>query len=318
MTREALRSRQGDAFGAGGIAGDRPTKCGVDRPGLKHALGVIYLSAAPSHNQRRLSALPSVPWCLTALCQLRRRRAYLIVAVQPDRACWGPSPGPGETIHQRAFTTSRIVELFVRDQGIDLEYQLVDLFTGAHKHPDFEKLNPNRLAPVLEDGDFFLTESSAIVKYIAEKCGSAAYPKNLQARTQVNEMMAWFNANFYKDFGYGFIYPQLYPLSQACHWCWTGWCYFVGEAKSSALAEDSWRASDGAHNNYLCGDTITLADYQGAEIISLGDLIRCEYPNFPNVSRWINTMRSLPSWGTVNAAAEDLAASLKEKTFIAL
>ena len=67
-----------------------------------------------------------------------------------------------------ASTTSRIVELFVRDQGIDLEYQLVDLFIGAHKHPDFEKLNPNRLVPVLEDGDFFLTESSAIVKYIAK------------------------------------------------------------------------------------------------------------------------------------------------------
>lgn len=54
-----------------------------------------------------------------------------------------------------ASTTSRIVELFVRDQGIDLEYQLVDLFAGAHKHPDFEKLSPNRLVPVLEDGDFF-------------------------------------------------------------------------------------------------------------------------------------------------------------------
>jgi glutathione S-transferase len=67
-----------------------------------------------------------------------------------------------------ASTTSRIVELFVRDQGIDLEYQLVDLFIGAHKHPDFEKLNPDRLVPVLEDGDFFLTESSAIVKYIAK------------------------------------------------------------------------------------------------------------------------------------------------------
>jgi hypothetical protein len=24
-------------------------------------------------------------------------------------------------------------------------------------------------------------------------------------------MMDWFNANFYKDFGYGFIYLQLYP-----------------------------------------------------------------------------------------------------------
>lgn len=84
MTREALRSRQSDAFGAGAIASDRPTKCGVDHPGLKDALGVIYLSAAPSHNQRRRSAS--------------------FGTLAPDCACWRPSPGPGETIHQRAFT----------------------------------------------------------------------------------------------------------------------------------------------------------------------------------------------------------------------
>ncbi len=84
-----------------------------------------------------------------------------------------------------ASTTSRIVELFARDQGISLEYQLVDLFTGAHQHPDFAKMNPNRLVPVLEDGDFWLTESSAIVKYIAEKTGSPAYAKGLQALARV-------------------------------------------------------------------------------------------------------------------------------------
>lgn len=54
-----------------------------------------------------------------------------------------------------ASTTSRIVELFVRDQGIGLEYQLVDLFSGAHQQPDFDEINPNRLVPVLEDGNFF-------------------------------------------------------------------------------------------------------------------------------------------------------------------
>ena len=74
----------------------------------------------------------------------------------------------------------------------------------------------------------------------------------------------------------------------------------------------------GAHNNYPCGVAITLVDYQVAEIISLGDLIRCEYSNFPNVLRWMNSMCSLPYWRTVNAVAEDFAASLKEQSFIAI
>ena len=162
--------------------------------------------------------------------------------------------------------------------------------------------------PVLEDGDFSLTESSAIVKYIAEKIGSPAYPVDLQARGRVNEMMDWFNANFYKDFGYSFIYPQLYPHHKRANDAEQAGAISWGKQKALHWLKILDERLIGPQNNYLCGDTITLADYQGAEIISLGDLIRCEYPNLPNVSRWMNTMRSLPSWVTVNAAAEDLAA----------
>ena len=115
-----------------------------------------------------------------------------------------------------ASTTSRIIELFVRDQGISLEYQLVDLFTGAQHHSDFDKMNPNRLVPVLEDGNFFLTESSTIAKYIAEKTGSAAYPKDLQERASVNEMMDWFNANFLQRFRLRIYLSAAFSASQAC------------------------------------------------------------------------------------------------------
>ena len=64
---------------------------------------------------------------------------------------------------------------------------------------------------MLEDGDFRLTESAAILRYLAEKTGSPAYPKDLKQRARVNELMDWFNSNFYRDWGYGLIYPQLFP-----------------------------------------------------------------------------------------------------------
>ena len=77
---------------------------------------------------------------------------------------------------------------------------MVDLFTGEQYQAPFEKLNPSHQVPVLEDGDFRLTESSAILKYLADKTGSPAYPKDPQKRARVNERMDWFNTGFYRDY----------------------------------------------------------------------------------------------------------------------
>jgi len=67
------------------------------------------------------------------------------------------------------------------------------------------RINPNGLVSVLKDGYFRLTESSAILKYIAGKNGSPAYPTELKVRARVNEMMNWFNASFYKNVGCGLV-----------------------------------------------------------------------------------------------------------------
>ena len=64
---------------------------------------------------------------------------------------------------------------------------------------------------MLEDGDFRLTEGSAILKYLADKYDLPVYPKDLKQRAKVNEIIDWLNTQFYRDFGYGLIYPQLFP-----------------------------------------------------------------------------------------------------------
>jgi len=108
-------------------------------------------------------------------------------------------------------TTSRPVWLFIAENGIDCELKVVDLMKGEHYQPQYVAINPNRMVPVLEDGDFRLTESSAILKYLAEKTGSPAYPKELRSRAKVNEMMDWINTQVCRELAYGLVYPQIFP-----------------------------------------------------------------------------------------------------------
>src|SRR6516164_661617 len=105
--------------------------------------------------------------------------------------------------------TSRPVRLFIAENNIDVDEQVVDLMTGEHMREPYASINPNAMVPMLEDGDFRLTESSAILKYLADRIGSPAYPKDLKQRAKVNEVMDWINTNFYRDYAYGLCYPQL-------------------------------------------------------------------------------------------------------------
>jgi glutathione S-transferase len=107
--------------------------------------------------------------------------------------------------------TSRPVRLFIAENKIPVDEQVVDLMTGEHYKEPYTAINPNRMVPMIDDDGFRLTESSAILKYLADKIGSPAYPKDLKQRAKVNEVMDWLNSNFYRDWGYGLCYPQLFP-----------------------------------------------------------------------------------------------------------
>lgn len=217
-----------------------------------------------------------------------------------------------------ASTTSRIVMMFAAEEGVKLDTQIVDLFTGEHLKPEFAKINPNCLVPVLEDGDFRLTESAAIIRYLADKVGSPAYPKDLKQRARVNEMMDWFNSNCYKDIAYGLAYPQLFPnhkrpgdAVQAGTLAW-------GKERAQAWLKILDRDLIGPSKRFLCGDRVTLADYMGAEMVALGDVIRCDFSAYPNVQRWLKNMKALKSWPKVHEVIQGFAASVKEQPFVAV
>ena len=109
--------------------------------------------------------------------------------------------------------TSRPVRLFIAENKIPVDEVTVDLFTGEQYQPPYAELNPNSLVPMIEDGDLRLTESSAILKYLADKIGSPAYPKDLKKRAKVNEVMDWLNTNFYREWAYNLAIRNCFRIS---------------------------------------------------------------------------------------------------------
>ena len=214
--------------------------------------------------------------------------------------------------------TSRPVRLFMAEKGLQADEVVVDLMSGAHYQEPYASLNPNKLVPMLEDDGFKLTESSAILKYLAEKYDLPEYPKDLRQRARVNEVMDWFNSNFYREWGYGMCYPQLFPhLKRPDENVQKATIEWGREQSRKWLQvlNDYWIGPD---NQYLTGNTITIADYFGAALVTLGELIRCDMKPYPNVVRWLDNMKKLKTWPQVNEAFYGLAGHLKDQPFVAL
>lgn len=204
--------------------------------------------------------------------------------------------------HHPVSTTSRPIVLFAAESGIPLDYQIVDLFTGEQYKPEYSAINPSHQVPVLEDGDFRLTECSAILKYVADKNDSPAYPKDPRSRARVNERMDWFNTGFYRDFSYGFIYPQIFPFMRRPDDNVQSGTIAWGKGKALGWLEVLDKSLIGPRHDFVCGDTITIADYLGAMMTLGAEAIGCDLAGYPNISRWLSRMKALKNWTKVNEA----------------
>jgi len=211
-------------------------------------------------------------------------------------------------------TTSRPVLLFIQENNLKVDTQVVDLMKGEHVQPPYAAMNPSKLVPMLEDGDWRLTESSAILKFLAEKFDLPSYPKDLKARARVNERMDWINTQLCRDLAYGLVYPQIFPMHkrptddhQKGQLAWAqerakSWMKILDQ---SLIGNQPW----------LCGDQITIADYFASSFVSLAEFIRADFSPYPNLKRWYERMKGLKTWNKVHEVFYGFAGSMKDAQF---
>ena len=133
-------------------------------------------------------------------------------------------------------------------------------------------------------------------------------------------MMDWFNTNLYRDFALRARLPAGVSGAQAAE------RRSAGRRRSTGAKERS-KAWFKVLDEHLIGPRktvpaaatqITIADYFGAAMVGLGELIRCNYSAYPNVERWMRNMKALKSWPKVNEVFYGFAGSLKDTPFVAI
>jgi glutathione S-transferase len=98
--------------------------------------------------------------------------------------------------HPMSTCTRKVLTTLAEKQA-KFEFVLVDFATGAHKKPDHLAHQPFGQVPYLEDGDFELYESRAMIRYLDETLpGQALTPKDPKSRARMEQWISIETSNF--------------------------------------------------------------------------------------------------------------------------
>ncbi|XP_061586128.1 glutathione S-transferase theta-2 [Cololabis saira] len=167
--------------------------------------------------------------------------------------------GPVEVYLDMLSQPCRAIHILLNCAHIPHRVRAVALRKGEHKTPEFTKLNPMQKVPVLEDNGFVLTESDAILKYLATKyvVPEHWYPWQPERRARVDEYAAWHHTNTRARAAKVFLLEVLLPGRMGVP---------VDEPRlKRALSElddtlDKLETMFLRRQPFLCGDDVTIAD----------------------------------------------------------
>lgn len=157
--------------------------------------------------------------------------------------------------------------------------------------PEFLKLNPFAVVPVIDDDGFVLRESHAISRYLAAKHGRTdLYPSDLGQRAQVEAWMDWGQT----DLASGVTAPFLglvvkMPAFQ--------------EPKLIEFGIAAWtrqmqmlEAYLAGHGPFLMGENFTLADIPAGLVVNRWFSIPFDKPELKAVSAYYDRLSERPAY----------------------
>ncbi|KAI3824625.1 hypothetical protein L1987_06089 [Smallanthus sonchifolius] len=200
-------------------------------------------------------------------------------------------------VYGPAYASPKRVLLCLVEKEIEFETVPVDLLAGENLTPDFLKLQPFGSLPVIQDGDYTLFESRAIIRYYAEKYksqGTDLLGKTIEDQGLVNQWLEVEAHNYH---------PPLNNL--VLHIMFNG---HFGIVRNEQVIKESEEKLGKVLDVYE--DRLSKSKYLAGDFFSLADLSHLPFTNYlvgpvgkgymikerKHVSAWWDDISTRPSW----------------------
>lgn len=181
-----------------------------------------------------------------------------------------------------------------RHLGLNPEIHDVNVYRGEGRRPEYLAVNPSGKIPALVDGEFVLSESNAILLYLAEAHGAnRLWSSDSRERGKISQWLFWESAHwqptliaFLSELVGHRLLPERIPSPQhAPDWS-SAVVQTVLETLETALSA----------NAFLTGSAATIADFAVAGMTTYFRAAAFPFRRFPKIAAWHARIESFDSW----------------------
>ena len=180
---------------------------------------------------------------------------------------------------------SHRVELMLSLLKLPYELVEVDLVGKAHKQPEFLALNPFGQVPVIQDGDITVSDSNAILVYLAGKYDKGDWLPGDPLRTAA--VQRWLSVAA-GEVAYGPAKARAALLFK----------FPIQLEEAIARAHDLFAVMDGElqKTSFLAGETPTIADIANYSYIAHAPEGNVSLERYPHLRSWLQRIEALPGF----------------------
>lgn len=208
------------------------------------------------------------------------------------------------SVHTRKIIVAAILK------GLDYRVEPVIPFTPPE---NWASVSPTGLIPVIEDGDFVLSDSTAIALYLERKGGAALLPAEAQAYARAIWFDAYAGGTMFRHLVHGLFFNKVVRPG------------ILGEpgdqSAIDAIVKDTLPKVFGylesqVGDGWLVGDALSLADIAvGSNLVNLRYLgFEVDTAAYPKLAAYADRIVDLPAFRTALAAEAPFAAQLGLQT----
>ena len=191
---------------------------------------------------------------------------------------------------------SHRVELFANLAGITHENVFVDLAAGEHKQEPFLSLNPFGQVPVLEDGDLVLSDSNAILVYLAKTYAPNWIPATPTGEAEVQRFLSMAAG----EISYGPATARLITVFGAG----------LDADRAKSVAEWAFQRLEKhlVGREWVVGETPSIADVALYTYIAHAPEGNVSLQTYPNIQGLLSRIEALPGFVGMQVTKVGLAA----------